>query len=267
LAAVAATAGAAIVDGTGGSGPAEVQTQTLSAERAESVRQALADVEHALHVAQRARRIARVGRGKARTALATARSMLDQVERALSDSSTALANSNTALDQSGTALDQAQNANSRLDSTRVRSQSESGSVSTAVETDYVSLGGPSVTVDVPSSGLIEVWATVRFEQDGAVALYEDGQRVPIPGQEGICTGGGPLEDALISAEGLAPITLSSPPSYSDLGLGCGVAGAVPGDILLQRAPGTHTYELRYADVCGCSPAEFSNRTLRVAPRL
>lgn len=37
--------------------------------------------------------------------------------------------------------------------------------------------------------------------------------------------------------------------------------------MFERSPGTHTYELRYAD-CGCDEADasFSDRTLGVAAR-
>lgn len=160
-------------------------------------------------------------------------------------------------------------ANSRLDSLGPTSDADAGSVTTGSNSQYVSLGGPSATVTVPASGLIEVWATVRFEDpaDGQVALFEDGQLVPIPGQDGVC-GNGTLDDVLVSAQfgsGQA-ITLSTPPAII-FGLGCGTAGAAPGPVLLERPPGTHTYELRYAD-CDCDPAdaEFTDRTLRVAPR-
>jgi hypothetical protein len=71
----------------------------------------------------------------------------------------------------------------------------------------------------------------------------------------------------MSSMGLAPITLGTPPAVSELGLACGSAGAAGGSLLLERPPGTHTYELRDSDPCSCDPAEFRDRTLRVGPRL
>ena len=230
-------AGAVVVAPSLGSDPSSVEVRQAAAKEAQ------ATLKHTFHVAKKAR-------GMARGARQLANSLAGQVEQALTT---------------------AESTSTRLDSTRAVSRTEAGTVSTSEESDYVSLGGPSVTVDVQSSGLIEVWATVRFEDpaDGVVALYEDGQRVGVPGQEGFCTGGG-LDDVLMSASfgSGSAITLSTPPAASDLGLGCGTAGGAPGSMLFERSPGTHTYELRYAD-CGCDPgdAPFSNRTLRVAPRL
>jgi hypothetical protein len=39
------------------------------------------------------------------------------------------------------------------------------------------------------------------------------------------------------------------------------------ELAFKRPPGRHTYELRYADPCPCVGSVFSNRILRVAPRL
>ncbi|HEX8050211.1 MAG TPA: hypothetical protein VF504_01975, partial [Solirubrobacterales bacterium] len=46
-------------------------------------------------------------------------------------------------------------------------------------------GGPSVTVSVPASGLIEVWAQAVVYAEGAVSLFEDGK--PLAGQAGLCS--------------------------------------------------------------------------------
>jgi hypothetical protein len=132
---------------------------------------------------------------------------------------------------------------------------------------------------VPASGLIEVYAAATFGEDGnmavaadgAIALFEDGQQVPVSEDAlGICASP-PLDGPMLSAGGLDTgdeTTLATPAALNPFG--CGVAGATPSPILLERPPGQHTYELRYADAgCGCAaePAAFSNRTLRVAPRL
>jgi hypothetical protein len=126
-------------------------------------------------------------------------------------------------------------------------------------------GGPSVSVTVPSSGLIEVWAQARVFNEGAVSLYEDG--APLEGQAVFCS---PDEDAgvlfAVAVEVGEPLTVSTP-AAGGVGI-CGSLGA-PGPVLFQTTPGTHTYELRYAS-CGCEdPAEvagFADRRLFVAPR-
>jgi hypothetical protein len=153
-----------------------------------------------------------------------------------------------------------------LESTRVVSDRIAGQVTTTSES-YVSRGGPRVTVTVPASGLIEVWAQfdTNLQDGGAISLYEDGRQVP--GQADcdpdvqnslalVEGGGGPPGD---------PITAGTPAAL-DVALGCLTTGA-PGPVLFQRPPGEHTYELRYADPCPCVGSVFSNRILRIAPRL
>jgi hypothetical protein len=132
--------------------------------------------------------------------------------------------------------------------------------------DYEALGGPSVQVTVPSSGLIEVWAQadIRDDHGGTVALYEDGQPVHGISEDGFCGD----DSALMEMQGGGTgdfETFSTPPSVETI-LGCTNTGA-PAPVLLQRPPGEHTYELRYSE-CTCGgEAEFQNRVLRVGPRL
>lgn len=191
---------------------------------------------------------------KARLALLTARSAKSESRRA---ARTAQAAVNSATDAKGaSAATQA-----TLESTRIQSGTAGGSATTSAE-DYVQLpGGPSVTVTAPASGLIEVWAQARLSDGGAVALFEDNQLMPGQGEN--C---GPGEEgrALISSFGGEPVTVGTPgtPSF----IGCGSLGP-PAGVLFQTSPGPHTYELRYAS-CGCAPeVAFSQRLLRVAPRL
>jgi hypothetical protein len=153
-----------------------------------------------------------------------------------------------------------------LDGTAIASDGESGLVtSTAPVGSYESKGGPSVTVTVPSSGLIEVWAQVdvRDDEGGAVALYEDGTKVGGVSLPDACGDGA----ALIDMQGGGPgefETFSTPPTLTFFG--CANAGA-PAPVLLSRPPGEHTYEMRYSE-CSCGgSAEFRNRVLRVGPRL
>lgn len=255
-------AGAALAIGGGVAGavvvaPALVEEgATAGFERAG--KETRATPQHTFQVAKKAR-------GMARGARQLANGLVDEVEQAQSTAAQA--------------LNAAGAANTRIDSTQIALGTASSRVVTGVGSNYVPLaGGPQVTVTVPSSGYIEVWASATIGDetdttvagDGAVALFEDGQLVPIPNQQGFCTSGSPnLDDALIGAE--APpgveVTLSTPPVLV-LALGCGSAGGTPGSLVFKRSPGTHTYELRYGD-CGCDPepAAFSDRVLQVAPRL
>jgi hypothetical protein len=199
---------------------------------------------------------------KARLALLTARSAKSQSRTAVRTAGAAVNTSNDAVKSAGEAKSAAAATQAILDSTRIKSGFATGGVST-VEEKFVQLpGGPSVGTTVPSSGLIEVWAQVTVAEDGAVALFEDGQKMA--GQGEFCGAG--FDTALIAvhAGGPEPTTIATPgaPTF----VGCGVLGP-PGSVLFQASPGSHTYELRY-ESCGCSPeATFSNRLLRVAPRL
>jgi hypothetical protein len=256
-------AGAALISSGIGEEPS-VPTAELAAERsaAESQKVAYAKLQHALKTAQKARRIARRARNKANESLATTTALLDDVDKALADSADALLAAEEAEGDASTAL-------ARIDSTQVVSDTAPGTATApSANTDYhPAPDGPRVTVTVPPSGLIEVWATVTVESDeGAVALFRDGNVVPIPGQDGICD----LDNALLMAQvGGGPLTISTPPGVPGFGGICGTVGDAPAPVLFNQPPGEHTYELRYAD-CGCSPGDdaiFSNRTLRVGPRL
>jgi hypothetical protein len=192
---------------------------------------------------------------KARLALLTARS-------AKSQSRTAARTANAAVNTANEAKGTATATQATVDSLRIKSALATGAVSTTEEKFVALPGGPSVAVTVPSSGLIEVWAQMTVLEDGAAALFEDGQKMV--GQGEACGAG--FDTGLIAVKfpGPEPTTIATPgaPGF----VGCGVLGP-PGSVLFQTSPGTHTYELRY-ESCGCSPeATFSNRLLRVAPRL
>ena len=198
-------------------------------------------------------------------------------KRALKKSKTALRVSRTGLRKAREARQQAQaasaigtqaqaaaaGAQATVDSTRVRTAAATGSVTTDSEEFVALAGGPSVQVTVPPSGLIEVWAQATIDEDGAVSLYEDGK--PMPGQAEFCGPGGP--GVLFALEGGIgePVAIGTP-AGPGIGL-CGSLGA-PAPVLFQTTPGTHTYELRYAD-CGCGGEDpaFSDRRLFVGPRL
>ncbi|HEU5061570.1 MAG TPA: hypothetical protein VFT79_00275 [Solirubrobacterales bacterium] len=156
-------------------------------------------------------------------------------------------------------------AGATLESSRVQSGFAPDGVEVSSEAFVARPGGPTVTVAVPPSGLIEVWAQARVFGEGAVSLFEDGK--PLSGQTTFCS---PDEDTgvlfAVSAEAGEPITVATP-AAGGIAI-CGSLGA-PGPVLFQTTPGTHTYELRYAS-CGCEdPAEaagFTERRLFVAPR-
>jgi hypothetical protein len=170
-----------------------------------------------------------------------------------------------ALADAQTANQAAQGANDRLDAQRVVSARVNGLVTSDAAIDNPeSLGGPSVQVTVPASGLIEVWgqADILDDDGGTAALFEDGQPVPGVSEGNFCGS----ESALFTMQGGGPgdfETFSTPPVLSFLG--CTSAGA-PAPVLLETTPGEHTYEMRYSEcVCG-GQAEFENRVLRIAPR-
>jgi hypothetical protein len=159
----------------------------------------------------------------------------------------------------------AKQAKQRLDAQEVVSAQASNLVTTTAPIgNYEALGGPSVTVAVPDSGLVEVWAQAEIRDDdgGAVALFVDNV-VQNVSDAGFCGDAG----VLIEFEGGGAgdfVNFSTPPTPS-VTVGCANVGA-PGPLLIQTTPGTHTFELRYSEcVCGGS-AEFRHRVLRVAAR-
>lgn len=191
---------------------------------------------------------------KARLALLTARSALGQAQRAVQTSQ-------TAKDKANTAKGIAAGAQAALDSTKVQSAIASGGVTTDSAIFTALSGGPSVTVTVPQSGLIEVWAQVTMDEGGAVSLFEDGQQMA--GQSEGCSNGDGGSLFAGGGFGPPPETVGTPAAAAT----CGTSGA-PGSVLFQTTPGQHTYELRY-EYCGCGGTNvtFTDRSVRVAPRL
>jgi hypothetical protein len=237
---------------------------------------ALEVAKDAQEVAKTAKRAANKARGDARTALSVANSANAAATSAANKAdaaSTAAGAAGTKADAASTAATgaaaKADAVAADLAATKVKSATANGTVTTASETSYEDLGGPSVTITVPPSGLIEVWAQATMT-DGAVSLFEGNQQVPDQDPNGFCGGGGtpPPAGPLLSLPGggpPGPATLSTPggPSF----LGCG-SGGPPSSVLLTATPGERTFSLRYAS-CGCNaptPAEISGRFLAVAPR-
>lgn len=157
-------------------------------------------------------------------------------------------------------------AQADIDATRVRRATAAGPVTTSSETFVALPGGPSVQVTVPPSGLIEVWAQAMIDEEGSVALFEDGNHMA--GQADFCQSEAEDRGVLfgLDANPGEPLVVSTP-ALAGIGI-CGSLG-VPGPVLFEATPGTHTYELRYLS-CGCggpSPVTFSNRRLFVGPKL
>lgn len=235
---------------------------------------ALARAQRALGLSRQARRLAR----RARAAAVNAGFRAEEA-RGHANAATALGEENRS--QLVNAQGGVKAADARIDALEAQvralaeqggggaeavSATEPGLVSTSSPTgEYEALGGPSVQVTVPPSGLIEVWAQVAIndEEGGGVGLFEDGQEVDGVAEPELCG----EDSALIDAVGAGPgnFVLYATPPVPGL-IGCTSAGA-PAAVLLSRPPGPHTYELRYAQCsCGGAPAEFKDRTLRVAPR-
>lgn len=196
-------------------------------------------------------------------------------KRADRSSEQAIKKARRAIDAARTASGQARRANrrvttlktqietldDRLNDLGVRFASARGTVSTASDSSYEALpGGPQTTVQVLPSGLIEVWAQVTMAGDGAVSLFEDGQQ--LPGQAQLCASA-PGALLALGPGSPDPATVGTPPAIGVAG--CGTDGP-PGPVLFRTTPGVHTYELRYADNCSCTPVQFSQRKLYVVPR-
>jgi hypothetical protein len=195
---------------------------------------------------------------KARLALLTARS-------AKSQSRTAVRTANAAVNTANEAKGTATATQAALESVKVQSAFAAGSVITESETPEALPGGPSLSLTVPASGLIEVWAQARVGDGGGVTLYEDGQQMAGQDETGFCS---PKPGVASLFAGVPfgppePILVSTPSASGT----CGSVGP-PGAVMFQTTPGRHTFELRYQLGCGCEPeASFSQRLLRVAPRL
>jgi hypothetical protein len=233
--------------------------------------------ENALDIAKNAREIAKSAKRTANRARGAAKSALDIANGASAAASVASTKADNAQAAADTAAGKADAASSAatsagakadavaaaLAASQAKSASANGTVSTTNDTSYEDLGGPSVTVTVPASGLIEVWVQAEVS-DGAVSLFEDGNQVPGQDPSDVCAQGGPPPpDPLLADFGGGPIVLSTPASFNPSG--CGGLSA-PGSVLFKTTPGQHTYSLRYA-WCSCGvQGDFSDRFLAVAPK-
>jgi hypothetical protein len=202
---------------------------------------------------------------KATKALKTAKQAKKTAKGAKKRAGAAQTAANGAQSSASTANAAAGDALAQLDAAKARTDTVAGSVITGNTTEYQDLGGPSVNLTVPQSGLIEVWVQVAVGDDGAVAVYEDGQPLPDQDPNDLCATSGPSGALLSNESGGGEAVLATPGGAALFG--CGSFGP-PAPVLFQTTPGQHTYSLRYAD-CDCDPGvdgSFSDRRLTVAPR-
>jgi hypothetical protein len=234
--------------------------------------QALDISKEAREIAKSAKRTANKARGLAKAATSAANGATAAASSASNKADTATTTANGAATKADAASTAAAGASAKADAVaadlvaaKIKSASANGAVSSTNDTSYEDLGGPSVAITVPASGLIEVWAQATIS-DGAVSLFEDGQQVSGQDPNEFCSGGGtpPPGDALLAQlGGGGSAALSTPSEFNPAG--CGSLGP-PGSVLFKTSPGDHTYSLRYA-WCSCgSQADFSDRFLAVAPK-
>jgi hypothetical protein len=216
---------------------------------------ALAKAKVALRISRGAKRTAHRAASSANSAQAAASSAQTSAAGALKAAS-------SASEKAGGAQLKAEEAKATVASTVPHIGFTEGSVSTE-SLSFVELGGPSVTLTVPTSGLVQVWGQANIEGPGAVSLYEGGH--PVEGQAIDCNG---AKDVLFSAEPqIGETQLVGTPAAPSVTGACGSLGA-PGPVLFQTTTGQHTFEFRYAACsCGGPPekATFSERRLVVAP--
>ena len=224
---------------------------------------ALGKAKAALRTARSAKRSVH----KAATAATAAQGAAAAAQASATSSSTsaaaALKQATLADEKAGGAQLKAEEAKAAVAGTRSSIGFAEGSVSTESLT-FQKLGGPSATLTVPASGLVQVWGQALIEGPGAVSLYEDDH--PVEGQAIECNGAKGVLFSLEAPPG-EPILAGTPAAFSITG-DCATLGA-PGPVLFRSTTGEHTFELRYA-ACSCTggppeEATFSERRLVVAP--
>jgi hypothetical protein len=128
--------------------------------------------------------------------------------------------------------------------------------------------GPQVTVTVPGSGLMEVYAQADFDNgthgSGVVGLSVDGNLNMVG-----CFGNKP--GYLIAGPVNGTATGATAAGGGAAATDCGVLipQGQPSSIMIHTTPGAHTFKLVYAAASnsgGAATTNFSNRMLAVAPR-
>jgi len=249
---------------------ANPSTTAVSASVKSLSKRALAKAKDSLRLARSAKRSARQAQNLANGAEASASAAQGSASAAQTAASAAQGSAANALkaatsasEKAGGAELNAKEAKAEVASTRAKIGLAEDPATTESESFVKLSGGPSVTVNVPPTGLIQVWAQALVEGEGAVSLYEGNQ--PVEGQAIDCNG---VKDVLFAAEPPPgePVLAGTPAAYSITGA-CATLGA-PGPVLFRTTSGEHTFELRYAACsCGGPPEEatFAERRLYVQP--
>jgi trimeric autotransporter adhesin len=219
---------------------------------------ALARAKAALRTARSAKRNVHKAAAAATAAAGSAATAKAEAGVAKAEATQAFSKASSAREVAGGAELKAGEAKAELALTRPHLGFAEDEVSTASK-KFVGLdGGPTVSVDVPPTGLVQVWAQALIEGEGAVSLYEGNQQVE--GQAIACKGAkGVLFAAVSSVE---PVLAATPAAAESSGT-CATLGA-PGPVLFRTTVGEHSFELRYAATGAVEPS-FSQRRLVVAP--
>jgi len=147
-------------------------------------------------------------------------------------------------------------------------------------TAFVAKDGPSVTVDVPASGLVAVFASAElrlltpgplsFPNYAAVGLFVDGSVAPgLPDCGG--GGGGLMKTQTQTTNTPTPYAaFFTGPVTSDAGESADCAGTTTQfgrPVIVKVTPGQHTFELRYVagNTNAALPVAARNRLLVVTP--
>lgn len=236
----------------------------LSKRALAKAKDSLRTARKAKRVARRAARVADGAETAASVAQGTASAAQSAAAAAQGSAAGALKAATSASEKAGGAELNAKETRAEVASMRPKIGFAEGAVATDSESFVKLDGGPSVTVTVPPTGLVQVWAqaAISGEDEGVVSLYEDGQ--PVAGQAE-CS----VEDTLFSSTPpVGEAQLVGTPAVPNLGGGCGAFGA-PAPVLFRSTTGEHSFELRYA-ACSCSGVTpekmtFSERRLVVQP--
>jgi hypothetical protein len=236
-------------------------------------KRALAKAKDSLRLARSAKRSARQAQNAANDAETTARAAQGSASTAQSaataasgSAASALKAATSASEKAGGAELNAKEAKAEVASTRPRVGFAEGSAATESDAFVKLSGGPSVTVTVPPTGLVQVWGQALVDSDAggadaAVSLYEDGQQVAGQAECGETKG------VLFAGAALDEPELVATPAVPNLNGTCGSLGA-PAPVLFRSTSGEHSFELRYAS-CTCTGASekvtFSQRRLVVQP--
>ena len=139
--------------------------------------------------------------------------------------------------------------------------------STAPIGDYEALGGPSVEVTVPPSGLIEVWAQADIRQRRRRHRRALRGRPDGPGYLRRATSAATTRRSVdVRGGGPGDFDPVARPSGFSRVVGCDDIGA-PLPVLLQRHAGQpHLRAALFRVRAAADEAEFQNRILRIAPK-